>query len=190
MALLFVSGVHYKVIQVNGQRLVGPPDVFVGKEPPEKCEIFISNIPNQLTECDIMPIISSFGGVFQLRLMMKISGENRGFCYVMYICERDALNAIRNLNKVMVYGNRLRVSLSKNRRHLIFGGINPNVPDDVILQGLLAYVQPSKVNIFTKFNGKCALLEFANHRDAAMAKRAFGVHARKFGPGIFIRWYD
>ncbi|XP_055688472.1 probable RNA-binding protein 46 isoform X2 [Lutzomyia longipalpis] len=163
MALLFVSGVHYKVIQVNGQRLVGPPDVFVGNEPPEKCE---------------------------LRLMMKISGENRGFCYVTYICERDALNAIRNLNKVMVYGNRLRVSLSKNRRHLIFGGINPNVPDDVILQGLLAYVQPSKVNIFTKFNGKCALLEFANHRDAAMAKRAFGVHARKFGPGIFIRWYD
>ncbi|GAB0096293.1 hypothetical protein DMENIID0001_117820 [Sergentomyia squamirostris] len=189
MAYITVSGAHYKVNQVNGQRLVGPPDMLRDLQPPENCEVFLSNIPPHVTECEILPVVSRFGTVLQLRLMMKINGENRGFCYVMYTREDLARNAIRNLNNSILWGNKLRVSLSRNTKELILGAIHPSVPDSVILQTIFTSIQPTDVQTFIKFNTKYAILEFPNHREAALAKRAFSVQIKQFGKDVFLKWY-
>lgn len=130
-------------------------------------QVYISNIPSQLTECDIMPIVRCFGDVFQLRLMMKINGENRGFCYVMYMREEYARNAIKRwvkmirktpsnsqqkphfptrLNKSMFWGQQLIASISKNRKQLILGNINPTIPDFVIIQAVKSSISPKNVS--------------------------------------------
>ncbi|XP_059615657.1 RNA-binding protein 47-like [Phlebotomus argentipes] len=188
--VLWVCGVSYKVVQVNGQRIIGPPEMLKTLEPQERLEVFISNIPPQVTECEIMPMLSVFGCVFQLRLMMKITGGNRGFCYVMYTHEAHARSAIKKLNAVVFHGHTLRASVSRNLRQLILGGMNPSLPDVAILQELQQHIQPKHVHFFMKPCGKCVILEFACHRDAALAKRNFGYQARRLGSNVFFKWHN
>lgn len=45
-------------------------------------------------EQDLLPIITVPGFVVKLRLMMLFSGDNRGFCYVLYANTEMAHNAL------------------------------------------------------------------------------------------------
>lgn len=57
-------------------------------------QIFIRNIPVHWTEKELLPLVTIPGFVVKLRLMMLFSGDNRGFCYVLYANTEMAQNAL------------------------------------------------------------------------------------------------
>lgn len=57
-------------------------------------QIYINNIPVNWSEKELLPIVMVPGFVVKLRLMMLFSGDNRGFCYVLYANTEMAHNAL------------------------------------------------------------------------------------------------
>lgn len=57
-------------------------------------QIYINNLPVNWTEKEILPFLMYPGFVIKLRLMMLFSGDNRGFCYVLYANTEMAHNAL------------------------------------------------------------------------------------------------
>lgn len=96
-------GLIYPVKQVNGQRISGPPRNCKMNEPslddnevrkleiPKMCtimniylQVYVANLPKEYLEEELLYIFSYYGPIYKLRIMMRFSGENRGFAYVLY----------------------------------------------------------------------------------------------------------
>uniref|UniRef100_A0A8C6SAZ6 RNA binding motif protein 46 n=1 Tax=Neogobius melanostomus TaxID=47308 RepID=A0A8C6SAZ6_9GOBI len=67
LALMDKTG--YDMIQVNGQRKYGGPR-WDGPPPPRGCED------------ELVPLFERAGRIYEFRLMMEFSGENRGYAFV------------------------------------------------------------------------------------------------------------
>ena len=50
----------------------------------------------------MVPIFSSVGEIYELRLMVEFSGNTRSYCYVRYTSAEAARQAIRRLNNHQV----------------------------------------------------------------------------------------
>ena len=59
-----------EIIQENGQRKFGPPPDWQGPPPPKGSEIFVGHLPRNVFEDELVPLFSSVGQIYQLRLMM------------------------------------------------------------------------------------------------------------------------
>lgn len=55
-----------------------------GPPPPRGCEVFVGKIPRDMYEDELVPVFERAGSIYELRLMMEFSGENRGYAFVMY----------------------------------------------------------------------------------------------------------
>lgn len=55
-----------------------------GPRPPRGCEVFVGKIPRDMFEDELVPLFERAGTLYELRLMMEFSGENRGYAFVMY----------------------------------------------------------------------------------------------------------
>lgn len=55
-----------------------------GPAPPRGCEVFVGKIPRDMYEDDLVPLFEKAGRIYEFRLMMEFSGENRGYAFVMY----------------------------------------------------------------------------------------------------------
>uniref|UniRef100_A0AAY5F3N6 RRM domain-containing protein n=1 Tax=Electrophorus electricus TaxID=8005 RepID=A0AAY5F3N6_ELEEL len=83
--------------QVNGQRKYGgPPTGWIGPAPGPGCEVFICCIPRDMFEDCLIPLFQIVAPLYEFRLMMNISGQNRGFAYAKYGRTMDAEAAIRS----------------------------------------------------------------------------------------------
>jgi RNA recognition motif-containing protein len=89
------DGLHYKAVQINGQKIVGPPLNFAVPQPSDNLEIFICSIPRDLTEEFLIKLFSRIGPIYELRLLMCFSGFNRGIAYIRYYNKRDVANAVK-----------------------------------------------------------------------------------------------
>uniref|UniRef100_A0A4W6E2M4 DND microRNA-mediated repression inhibitor 1 n=1 Tax=Lates calcarifer TaxID=8187 RepID=A0A4W6E2M4_LATCA len=93
--ILVFNITNTKLTQVNGQRKYGgPPEGERGS----RCEVFISQIPRDTYEDLLIPLFRSVGPLWEFRLMMNFSGQNRGFAYAKYSSSSVAANAVRLLN--------------------------------------------------------------------------------------------
>lgn len=72
-SLLLVS----HVLLLNAADWEGPP-------PPRGCEVFVGKIPRDMYEDELVPLFERAGKLYEFRLMMEFSGENRGYAFVMY----------------------------------------------------------------------------------------------------------
>uniref|UniRef100_A0A3B5LR13 RRM domain-containing protein n=1 Tax=Xiphophorus couchianus TaxID=32473 RepID=A0A3B5LR13_9TELE len=86
MALLaLMEKTGYNMVQENGQRKYGgPPPGWEGPAPPRGCEVFVGKIPRDMFEDELVPLFEKAGKIYEFRLMMEFSGENRGYAFVMY----------------------------------------------------------------------------------------------------------
>uniref|UniRef100_A0A672ZWI1 Dead end protein 1-like n=1 Tax=Sphaeramia orbicularis TaxID=375764 RepID=A0A672ZWI1_9TELE len=125
--------------QVNGQRKYGgPPEVWAGPAPGPRCEVFISQIPRDAYEDLLIPLFSSVGPLWEFRLMMNFSGQNRGFAYAKYGSSAMVSEAIRSLHGHMLEpGYRLCVRRSTEKRHLCMGELPADTRPEDLLQVLL-----------------------------------------------------
>ncbi|KAM4050536.1 putative RNA-binding protein 46 isoform 2-T2 [Anomaloglossus baeobatrachus] len=187
LALMERTG--YNMVQENGQRKFGgPPPGWEGPPPPRGCEVFVGKIPRDMYEDELVPVFERAGIIYEFRLMMEFSGENRGYAFVMYTNKDDALLAIRMLNNYEIRpGKFIGVCVSLDNCRLFIGAIPKEKKKEEILEEMRkvtegvvdVIVYPSAIDK-TKNRG-FAFVEFESHRAAAMARR-------KLIPGTFQLW--
>lgn len=114
-----------------------------GPTPGARCEVFISQIPRDTYEDLLIPLFSSVGPLWEFRLMMNFSGQNRGFAYAKYGSPAMASSAVHMLHgHILKPGFHLSVRRSTEKRHLCMGGL-PAVtkPGDLLqVQKMWLYV--------------------------------------------------
>lgn len=163
--------------------------MFLGWEcpaPPRGCEVFVGKIPRDMYEDELVPVFERAGKIYEFRLMMEFSGENRGYAFVMYTNKEDAMQAIQMLNNFEIRPNKfIGVCVSLDNCRLFIGAIPKEKKKEEILEEMRK-VTDGVVNVIvypsasdkTKNRG-FAFVEFESHRAAAMARR-------KLIPGNFL----
>ncbi|KAL1140020.1 hypothetical protein AAG570_006997 [Ranatra chinensis] len=177
----------YKVSQENGQRKYGPPLGWRGAPPPRGSEVYVSRIPRNLREDCLIPIFSSIGTIYTLRLMMDFSGSNRGFCFIQYTSVEEANRAIVELDGFeLVPEHQIKVCRSVDNRRLFLGQIPKDKTKQEIFDALSSIVS-GVVDIILfisasdkRFNKGFCFAEFETHRAAAMARRTLVVNGLRF----------
>jgi len=169
----------FDYVQRNGQRIYGgPPPQWTGPLPGKGCEVYVTKIPRDCFEDELVPIFEKVGPVYEHRLMMEFTGNNRGYGYVRFGSATDAKDAIRKLNNYEVRPNRfLVVTKSVDNRRLWVNGIPKNRSANEIrgeMEKMTAGVTdiilyPSQADK-TKSRGYM-FVEYESHRAAALARR-------------------
>ncbi|XP_070693097.1 dead end protein 1 [Pempheris klunzingeri] len=183
-----------KLTQVNGQRKYGgPPEVWVGPAPGARCEVFISQISRDVYEDQLIPLFSSVGPLWEFRLMMNFSGQNRGFAYAKYGSPVVATDAIRLLHGHMLEpGLRLSVRRSTEKRHLCLGDLPAATKPEELLQALRALtegVERVSLKAGPGIEGVSAIIAFSSHHTASMAKKVLvEAFKRRFALAVSIKW--
>ncbi|XP_053314409.1 probable RNA-binding protein 46 [Spea bombifrons] len=187
--LALIEKTGYNMVQENGQRKFGgPPPGWEGPPPPRGCEVFVGKIPRDMYEDELVPVFERAGKIYEFRLMMEFSGENRGYAFVMYTNKDEALLAIRMLNNYEIRpGKFIGVCVSLDNCRLFIGAIPKEKKKEEILdemkkvtEGVVdVIVYPSATD--KSKNRGFAFVEYESHRAAAMARR-------KLIPGTFQLW--
>uniref|UniRef100_A0A3P9JQB2 Probable RNA-binding protein 46 n=1 Tax=Oryzias latipes TaxID=8090 RepID=A0A3P9JQB2_ORYLA len=190
MALLaLMEKTGYNMVQENGQRKYGgPPPGWEGPAPPRGCEVFVGKVPRDMYEDELVPLFESAGRIYEFRLMMEFSGENRGYAFVMYTSREEAVRAIQMLDGYEVRPGRfIGVCVSLDNCRLFIGSIPKDRRKDEILEEMRkvtdgvvdVIVYPSSSD--RNRNRGFAFVEYESHKTAAMARR-------KLIPGTFQLW--
>ncbi|NXW52059.1 RBM46 protein, partial [Nyctiprogne leucopyga] len=150
LALMEKTG--YSMVQENGQRKFGgPPPGWEGPPPPRGCEVFVGKIPHDMYEDELVPVFERAGKIYEFRLMMEFSGENRGkfigVCVSLDNC-RLFLGAIPKEKKKEEILNEMK----KVTEGVVDIIVYPNATDKTKNRGF-------------------AFVEYESHRAAAMARR-------------------
>lgn len=119
---------HFEVEQINGCRYFGPARHLVAVTPPTGSEVFVGKLPPDCFEEEIYYFFNSVSQVHSIRLMVKFSGHNRGYAFVLFYSEKGAENAVNLLNGVQIRKNKpVFVTKSTDHRTLVIGGLPPSV---------------------------------------------------------------
>ncbi|XP_054648187.1 dead end protein 1 [Dunckerocampus dactyliophorus] len=183
-----------KLTQVNGQRKYGgPPEVWDGPTPGPNCEVFINHIPRDTYEDMLIPLFSTVGPLWEFRLMMNFSGQNRGFAYAKYGTAGVAKNAIQQLHGHMLEpGMHISVCRSTEKKHLCITNLPATTKPDELLQvlcGLTDGVERLSLKAGPGIEGVSAQVVFSSHHTASMAKRMLvEAFQKQYGLNISIKW--
>ncbi|XP_019732744.1 probable RNA-binding protein 46 isoform X2 [Hippocampus comes] len=190
VALMDKTG--YDILQENGQRKYGgPPPNWEGPAPYIDCEVFVGNIPRDLYEDELVPLFETAGTIYELRLMMEFTGDNRGYAFVM----EEALIAIQMLNKYEVRpGKFLGVCATLNNCRLFLGCIPKDKSKEEIMEeikkvtdGLRDVTVCSSSSDAGKHRG-FAFLEYETHKAAALARKELIAIRHLWGHTHWVNW--
>lgn len=185
---------NMRLRQVNGQRQYGgPPEGWDGPTPGAHCEVYISKIPRDTFENLLIPLFSSVGPLWEFRLMMNFSGENRGFAYAKYGSPAVAAKAIRSLNGyILKLGCSLCVQLSTEKSELCIEGLPAVTEQEQMLKMLGELVEGVKKVSLKKgpgIAGTSAIVGFSSHHAACMANKVLVQEFKKsFALSISTKW--
>jgi len=175
--LTLMNETGYSIEQDNGQRIYGPPPDWTGPAPKDS-EIFIGKLPNDIYEYDIVPLFSSVGKIYKLRIMQNFSGLNRGFAFVQYTTPEEADKAIHYLNNVEIRpGEKIGVVKSRNNCRLYIGKLDTTMTKEEIRDELekftddIVEVVIHESDIAGQNNRGYAFVEYQTHKAAAKARR-------------------
>uniref|UniRef100_A0A8C2CN92 Probable RNA-binding protein 46 n=1 Tax=Cyprinus carpio TaxID=7962 RepID=A0A8C2CN92_CYPCA len=187
--LVLMDRTGYSMVQENGQRKFGgPPPGWEGPPPPRGCEVFVGKIPRDMYEDELVPVFERAGRIYEFRLMMEFSGENRGYAFVMYTTREGAQRAIQLLDNYEIRpGKFIGVCVSLDNCRLFIGSIPKDKKKEEIQEEMMkvtegvvdVIVYPSAMDRMK--NRGFAFVEYESHKAAAMARR-------KLIPGTFQLW--
>jgi len=164
--------------QRNGQRIYRGSEGFKGGPPGRGCEVYVTRIPRDCFEKELLPVFTKVGPIYEHRLMMEQNGLNRGYAYVQFTNIQDAKEAVKKLNNHEIRpGRHLVVTKSVDNRRLWVNGIPKNRNSQEIraeMERLTGGVReiimyPSQADK-TKSRGYM-FVEYDCHRSAAMARK-------------------
>lgn len=149
------------------------PD-WTGPVPGPGCEVFISQIPRDVYEDRLIPLFQRVAPLYEFRLMMNFSGQNRGFAYAKYGHPLHAGVAIRALHRHQLQeGTRLVVRHSTEKRHLSLGKVPAGVRREQLLQALRGIAEGVESLALRpgEGGGVTAVVQYSSHYAASMAKK-------------------
>jgi len=163
----------YDIVQKHGQRIYGgPPPEWSGPQPNKGTEVYCFRIPRDCFEDELVPVFSSVGRIYELRLMIEFSGTNRSYCYVRYTTQEEAREAINKLNNFYIRpGYSLAVTRSVDNRKLsvkTIPAIDKETEEQVVVE--LSRVVEGVDRVRFQPRGWVEV-EFSTHRLAALARR-------------------
>jgi len=84
----------------------------------ESAWVYAGNLPVQLSEGDILAVMSQWGEVEDINLVRddKDTGKSRGFCFLKYEDARSCILAVDNFNGTKILGRSIRVDHVENYR--------------------------------------------------------------------------
>ncbi|XP_066279284.1 heterogeneous nuclear ribonucleoprotein R-like isoform X1 [Branchiostoma lanceolatum] len=141
--------------------------------------VFVSKIPRDMFEDELIPLFEKPGPIFDLRLMMDpLSGQNRGYAFVTYTTKESAQDAVKQLDNYEIRKGRwLGVCISVANNRLFVGSIPKNKSKQEImeefgkvtngLKDVIIYYMPED----KRKNRGFAFLEYLSHKEASLARR-------------------
>ena len=162
----------YIIHQQHGQRIYSDPN-YSGPSPPPGTEVYVYRIPRDCFEDELVPVFSTCGKIYELRLMIEFSGANRSYCYVRYFDSEDARKAIRELQNYHIRpGFPLAVTQSVDNRKLCVKTV-PALQYGVTESQIATELSKQVDGVLrVKWIAKRWLqIEFDSHRAAALARR-------------------
>lgn len=188
----------YVITQTNGQRKFGPPPDWNDAPPPRGCEVFIGKIPRDLYEDELVPVLQTIGKLYELRLMMDFSGNNRGYAFAVYTRREDAKQCVRALNNYEIRkGRTIGVCQSVDNCRLFVGGLPRKATKEEILAEMTAMTEGVRdVIVYASAADKTknrgfAFVEYDSHRAAAMARRKLMTQGLElWGHHIAVDWAE
>ena len=79
--------------------------------------IYVGQLPYDVTENELREIFSEFGEIASLNLITdKFSGRSKGFGFIDMPNNSEADQAIKALNKSMLHGREIKVNQAQERR--------------------------------------------------------------------------
>lgn len=186
---------NYPLVQINGRRLLGPPKNHVGPPPENGCELYIKRIPKDMFEIDIVPHFQRFGKVYEFRLMMDYNNMNRGYGYIKFCNETDALRALevmphfilgprktfdiqRSYDKCRLFVGNIPKDLSRQTVEEAFRSVFPDM-DSIVMHNRISERNQ---------NRGFAFLDFRCHLHALLAKKQSTPGLRMWNKDIKIVW--
>ena len=136
-------------------------------------EVYCYRIPRDCFEDELVPVFSTCGRIFELRLMIEFSGVNRTYCYVRYWNPDNAKEAIRKLHLYHIRpGHPLAVSQSVDNRKLCVKTV-PALKTGVTEPQIAIELSNKVEGVFRVefIDRRWLQLEFESHRAAALARR-------------------
>jgi len=80
----------------------------------ESCKLYIGNISYKADDRDMRDAFSKYGKISDVLIPMDRDGRQRGFCFVTFESERDADDALKNMDGREIDGRALRVSKARS----------------------------------------------------------------------------
>lgn len=127
-------------------------------------------------EDQLIPLFQSVAPLYEFRLMMNFSGQNRGFAYAKYGDTASAAAAIRALNLYPLQsGVRLAVRRSTEKRQLCLSDLPHSMERNELLM-VLRQIADGVEGVTMRTTGPkekdvSALVHYSSHYAASMAKK-------------------
>lgn len=188
----------YTILQVNGCRSNRAVD-YADPEPETTCELYVKNIPRRFKGEDLWPLFERYGRIYNIRVLMDYNDFNRGFAYVKFSTESEALLAMELMNHYFVFpGYRLNILRSTSKSRLFANYIPREVPVSVvqekfkeIFKGMreLCMPPPKSFEAGANHHRGIAFLEFRTHQEAVAAKKTvYSGVLEIWGAQVKISW--
>ena len=77
-------------------------------------KLLVKNVPFQATRKELVKLFGSFGQLRSVRLPKKFDGSHRGFGFVEYLTNKDAMESMKALSSTHLYGRHLVIEWASN----------------------------------------------------------------------------
>ncbi|XP_011191134.2 dead end protein homolog 1-like [Zeugodacus cucurbitae] len=183
----------------NGRKVFGPPVEYVGERPSYICELYVSNLPKSLDEIRFLAWLHRCGIVYEMRVMMQSFSMTRGYAFVRYTQEYEALVAYELLKCLYLEGERVCVYRSQGKNRLFVSNIPKQLPLLSMEEGFkktFRYIERCVVFPATEacslrgdINRGFAFIEFYDHESAMEAKKKTTPgRMRMWGNDLKVQW--
>jgi len=92
-------------------------------------KLYVSNIHTKVTEEDIRPVFSAFGEILSLEIKTDHRHKSKGYGFVEFKKEIDAIGAMQQLNDLEILGQKIKVTAADQPSAGIVGAPNGLVGD-------------------------------------------------------------
>jgi RNA recognition motif-containing protein len=82
-----------------------------------KKKVYVGNLPFRTTEAELNALFSQFGKILGARIPLNEHGLSRGFAFIEFDAEADALKACEAMNGREFEQRQIRVNISNPHRH-------------------------------------------------------------------------
>ena len=82
----------------------------------DKTKVIVKNIPFETQKGELLKLFGIYGRVKSLRLPRKYGGGHRGFCFIEFDTNKEAMNAFDALSSSHFYGRHLVIEWAKSEQ--------------------------------------------------------------------------